>query len=763
MARILKGTRIRGLPPKVLLSRRQDATGSFPTTWRTPSDNRTGKYTSFFNDDKVIPFNQKNEPEITYSNGEYTTPQYEEKEVLVLPKALSKAVVFDTPFTGIPAVVITELTSPNREENVNAFLVAVSNTGFTVQFSAPFRGNFVYRAVRDNPTGGLYYVERQPRYPNIYTTLVAGRASITSDYGFSISHDRFIPVNNYITFNDTFGNNQADIYPVSITSTATTLNVINSAFVPNTIKVNYLGVDDSATSPPVPFIDIKGLTYPLGMTSQAITASLSKPDILDLYKQPYLSGSEIKNLPIVTTGSMVRGISDEFVTFTPGQDIQPFKDFGNAAVDGKKTIADPFYATGSIPITFDSPLWSKSKIEFDLTPSTIQTKNVLKTSKFSNGPMFYWNNNTKLFDDFTSDSDGLQEGGSATQPFLEKVLDNYHIGFGYTMDDGTPEAGMTAPETYNVRGRQISNFGFPYNKKFDPTSEQAISMQDYISEPFLLEKIVLFVSSTLDMGTYPALTTTPTTFAAWTFFVLNQRDTYPQESFSQTISSSVNGTLTVFNTSSIIQNNIRDVVDYMQISVTNKITSNQYEIREYPVVRGATDRYITKQFVISSSLKSSVNFSDGIRSVYYDSTGGPGKTNYFVEKNEKSGRDGLNINLKNGRDFANIYDNSETIGTGSYQLAISLTKHFDIKQNYNIKPNPYILLPTDKIIFGWQLPLDMDGQSTSTGITFWKSGINKVIFYGSLMRVNEDNMLQEHHDTLNQLLISETIHEVITG
>ena len=80
MARTLKGTRARGLPAKVLLSQRQDTTGSFPTIWRTASDNRTGRYPVFFNDNKVVTFNQ---PVTDVGFTVATYPAYEEKVITV--------------------------------------------------------------------------------------------------------------------------------------------------------------------------------------------------------------------------------------------------------------------------------------------------------------------------------------------------------------------------------------------------------------------------------------------------------------------------------------------------------------------------------------------------------------------------------------------------------------------------------------------------------------------------------------------------------
>jgi hypothetical protein len=72
------------------------------------------------------------------------------------------------------------------------------------------------------------------------------------------------------------------------------------------------------------------------------------------------------------------------------------------------------------------------------------------------------------------------------------------------------------------------------------------------------------------------------------------------------------------------------------------------------------------------------------------------------------------------------------------------------------------LLPTDKLTFGFQLPWNNDNNINSNSLSFLTTGINKIILYGSTLRLNpETNQLEEYHDTLNQLLSSNSIHEVI--
>lgn len=135
--------------------------------------------------------------------------------------------------------------------------------------------------------------------------------------------------------------------------------------------------------------------------------------------------------------------------------------------------------------------------------------------------------------------------------------------------------------------------------------------------------------------------------------------------------------------------------------------------------------------------------------------------NYFIEQSSFAGRNG--VYESNARDWISSYENPVIVGTASYLIGGGVDNFININAQYT-KPNPYILLPTDKLIFGGQLPLSSFGTSVGDGVsvTFFPSGVNKIILYGSTLRLNpETNQLEEHHDTLNQLLSSNSIHETI--
>ena len=216
-----------------------------------------------------------------------------------------------------------------------------------------------------------------------------------------------------------------------------------------------------------------------------------------------------------------------------------------------------------------------------------------------------------------------------------------------------------------------------------------------------------------------------------------------------------------FPTSSQINTTIRDVVDYMRIAIVNdNAIPTIYQTRELTLTKSLTDRYITGQFIISSSLKSANQFDEGIKNTWTGSLST--KQFAFIEQNHHAGSDGLDINFRNGRNWLNVYDDPNTLGNVTYKFPNSSTdRTITIKSSYSNTPNPYLLFPTDKLVFGWQMPLDMDQLVVSSSISFSRNGINKVVFYGSLLRLNNEDMLAEHHDTLNQLLSSESTFEVI--
>lgn len=140
----------------------------------------------------------------------------------------------------------------------------------------------------------------------------------------------------------------------------------------------------------------------------------------------------------------------------------------------------------------------------------------------------------------------------------------------------------------------------------------------------------------------------------------------------------------------------------------------------------------SSQFEISGAVKSSISFNRGIASSYSGSVGA-GNNSAFLEKNNKNGRNG--IFDRNARDYLNTFETIKFIGTGSYTLPFTLPIEIQINEKYS-KVNPYLLFPADKLIFGWQLPLDITNNAVAN-LTFSNLGINKIIMYGSLVKTGD--------------------------
>jgi len=815
MARTLKGTRARGLPPKVLLSQQQNATGSFPTTLRTSSDNRTGRYPVFFNDNKVLVYNQ---PVTDVGVSVATYSQYEEKFINVGSSGnpvTGSIITFDYAFSGTPVVALTELTPSTNTPTVNAFVKTLTSTGMTVEYSAPFEGTIVYRAIYQPVQGVPVNVLRSPRFADQYSLVVAKYGSLTNSHiDINFSDFGSIPTENYIAFRDFTANNRQNISGSITYISNTSIAVTGSASGLGSTLMHYMGFGTNTLTNND--ISVKGIVYPLLMDTQTMADGLSVKAMGDLFKQPYFSGSEIVNQPIVASGSLQKGISDIFVTFTPGQDIQPFRDFSNPEVDGKISASiggiNPFYATGSaVEVTglgFQQPLWSKNKIEIPLhvnTPVTFGQSTYNNQDKL----MAYYDfnqktyvpigdpraNNQLLTASVASPSRLLGFGISDTQYYAAKSIGFSPSTFGYF------SLGVIEKFAGKLFATPVNSFGFPYDTKrygvltnattgaINTNKDMLLNMSNYISEPFLLEKIVLEFT-----GAMSSSGTDDSGFSAMsTFFILNQTNTiYPKEEKTYTARQAIasvvppSGPFLDDGFINTISNGTTglDLVTYCQVAaLTSSLLAqssslNKDYVRDLNIYQEAQQPEIDSyglnpsfgysgSFIVSSSVRSptALQYSNLLRTWYvYSAAPTVGCVNYSWLDNRYGGRKLLlESSGRNWKQFVAPQNPAEIL-----TVTTPITSSF-VTQDKTYEENPYVLLPTDRLIFGWQAPLanvsgSITGNSGDMARLHFPIGKGKIILYGSSLRLNpETNQLEEYHDTLNQLLSSESIHEVISG
>ena len=488
-----------------------------------------------------------------------------------------------------------------------------------------------------------------------------------------------------------------------------------------------------------------------------------------------LSLNEEMNSDIVVTGVVRKGVGDSFLSFAPSGSITPFKDDGLPAVDGL-SINNPFFATGSkvsdVGEGFDQPLWSKTKFEIDLTPAVSHSFYIENYTSASNSyPMAYWNKTRKVWEGVGAGKEfGLYTAANlaAYRAFCEDQC----IGFSYGIN-----AGGSGPVDATA-GVKVSNFGFPYHVKYHATSSNTIAMSDYIKSPFLLEKVVLEWSGSLEFNN--TFYGTVSTFTVCTFFILNQRRPFKYEdaaaqSFVYTTADFHTNTLVTgaiipssYN-GGTVQSTIRDLVTFAQVTAFG-------DVSETTLARVGREKVVYNEplnvdfrggwrgrVVMSGAVKSALP-SLGLNVIHIGANNDGWDAMKFINKN--SPRSGLF--LPTGRDLIGSFGGGQLIEK-SDDLVSSFTNSTDptgsvyLMDTYS-KPNPYLLLPQDQLVFGWQLPIPSMVNSTSGVPQFPGKGLeltfaplpSKITFYGSMVSEGK-----ESHNTLNQPLNSMAIHEEI--
>jgi hypothetical protein len=517
-----------------------------------------------------------------------------------------------------------------------------------------------------------------------------------------------------------------------------------------------------------PFDDTKTLVFKSYPSSLMLGSGLPSGSI-------YLTGELTSS--IVTTGVLRKGVGDTWVTQSFKETYTPFRDSQKYQSDGKQVLSrgiqDPFWATGSavsaVGQGFDQPVWSKTAVEIDLsitTPTTLGVSNY--TSGSLNFPMMYWNNTLKKFEGIGT---GKQfQNYNSTSTGLGQLLEEQCVGFAWSMDEGGLLPGNINTSILMSYGAPIGNFGFPYHAKFQPTGSNLIPMSSSITRPFLVEKMVLEFSGGLTLNNTVDKTDTNSTIS--TFFVLNKRApfgvTIPN---FQTISwtngvSGINTIVTgvqipqIFN-GQLSPNTIMDLVTWTQVSA---VTANARSVittgsvgllRELNFPSTSIGEW-NGRFLMSGTVKSPTQAPAIGAPFFWRIDNGGGFFYQFNQTRATSTRSGLSIG--NGRDFLNTVQQSQITTTPpTFQLPITLLTNYS-------KQNPYLLLPTDNLVVGWQVPLHqfmnesvtVTPEYSGSGPQLSFTGPSKLVLYGSY--INQDT---EVHDMSVNVLTSKAVHEII--
>lgn len=285
-------------------------------------------------------------------------------------------------------------------------------------------------------------------------------------------------------------------------------------------------------------------------------------------------------------GNVVSSISDTWTILSGtstglNELVQPYRDNNNPAVDGKSTNTT-FFSEGStvedVGIGFSQPLWSKTKIEIDISSNPCSFKSVISQSSATDTaiggplgyvsgvsyPMAYFNFDTKMWEGIGTG--WALQANNTSVPYIDaganltecpaswlESLDYATIGFNPSIINLKPRLanqltssvpqqvayaehflGLDMPKkdilAQRSAGQPTDSFGFPYAGKFHATGSQLLRMSNYITEPFLLEKVVLEISGaeftmfdSINTGGYYSLTSSVFPAVINNFFILNQK------------------------------------------------------------------------------------------------------------------------------------------------------------------------------------------------------------------------------------------------
>jgi len=456
------------------------------------------------------------------------------------------------------------------------------------------------------------------------------------------------------------------------------------------------------------------------------------------------------------TGAVRKGIADGIAIFSTGQILSAFDD----SLHPEQSVYDNFHETGSTLATvgfgFTSPLRSKTKLTVNLNQSlttTLQLSSSLNNDRVDGTgsyPMAYYN-----FDKVSWENVGQGTGYNTNSPTADGQPDHnlatQMLGFSPSfLGDG------------NIIGNSSQSaipfdaFGFPTHQKFHATSSQVYPVSNLIDKPFLVEKVIYECSASFS-GTGDFIEQSEGLYN--TFFVLNQRGPFSASisngpylltDTKQLTTSIPSGIILSQNGSPTYVDTQRDIVTWLQVasfsSTINSSSSDHsnFALREKNII-STTGANWSDKLILSGVAKTPAKV--GLHSSFND--------NDDVNEEPVTYRFGGRGNLgkPSGRDLVSGFVSN----IGNTPIALT-----DFNKATVISgTSPYIIMPGDKLIFGWQVA--QPGSPVSVANAFNPTltlppASGRLTLYGSYICD-----AQEIHDSLNQQLTTNAVHEDVRG
>jgi hypothetical protein len=528
---------------------------------------------------------------------------------------------------------------------------------------------------------------------------------------------------------------------------------------------------------------------------------------------PFIAANSYSNYGISLSSTYGSSFATSQTRNTFEGDIDPFNEHNKFFLNPdfsqiEKTSIDIFEQIG-----LEENTNRKDIIEIDVTASESTTFGVEQGvgSGAENDLMVYWNNSLKRWEKI---------GGTILSPTttggIQSMLTDGKIGFAPTEGMVIPSDIKNFKAAFKNYGLPVENFGFPKHPKYHATGSQYLEMKDFICEPFVVEKVVCEFDVKLYVDSETAKVfhedSTPTNYSEtghlgsyFTFFLLNQRENDTQNKIQGSTFSSQDDTSEsdLFRRISNIDEafdettSSRDLITYLQAVVysdSNTVLGEQlgqFESGDGGSVLSEHKGFLKEGYERAVNISGSnfVDSSSGFDSNAFSFDGKIVLSGTVIEEKKHQSM-GINFNiggtqyaitdLGNNRSSLGVIDHikpksfrnnlifDDSVADNSYKFSLypSLSKsayegitYKTTKFNNFERPNPYILFPEDKLIFGWQTPVTfnasaLDSSNASSQMTI-KSGTGRIKLYGSFLR----NKKALHKESLfySNNMVSKTI------
>ena len=479
---------------------------------------------------------------------------------------------------------------------------------------------------------------------------------------------------------------------------------------------------------------------------------INMPTGLDA-NSPFLT--EDLRTDIFVPQAVTKGVIDNFISFTPGESITPF----NESFRPEQSQTSSFYLTGTRPsdssLGFSGKVASKTQIKFEFTVDSLEIMNS------SSASIVYYNKDSNTFD-LAGGSSALTNPARSEERAMMGRDCRLFGPFGLPLMSGNinPLSSTPLPSPFHsvfISGAldramaYVSSENCTLNSNFEAVPGQLIPLSGVLNSPFLLEKAVIQMPISSSDGWFN-----------------DQTRVIKDGAFHHSDAGGPCVTVSLLNQ---VAGNRRDLIlsatiipegDATSFRVTSPDTSTTV-----PMPGG----------FLSFSTPNAIVRESGVQEVFLASEAsvvnavigmGPSAAAAFEDSylGEVSpfGRS-MNSNEPSARSF---FGKEFTVSSLKEEIVPKYTLDNlsgNVYMYESHKPSPYLLFPTDNLILAVS-----KHRPVMSGANFLRNiltgshefglpaGTIKIKLYGSLVRESE-----EFHDTLNQNLMSDSIHEQIFG